>query len=116
MPWVTKLEVLIGHNYIKVTNNYGYVREICNDCLFRLNGEYDRKEDCDSIYVGINRPISFGGFNPYAYHGAGVCKLEANWVCPWEDGCCENYPYGYPYYYSYPKSAAAAASSEPAPP
>ena len=119
LPWVTQVSIYISHNNIKVTNNYGYHKEICDECLFKFNGEKDKNENCDSLWVGINRPVSYNGFHPYALHGAGVCKLEANWVCPWEY-CCDDYGYGYPYYYPYSRSAtftspANGASDAPTP-
>ena len=80
------------------------------NAFLNSTGEKDKNENCDSLWVGINRPVSYNGFHPYALHGAGVCKLEANWVCPWEDGCCDDYGYGYPYHY-YPYRSAAATSS-----
>ncbi|KAL3884573.1 hypothetical protein ACJMK2_024705, partial [Sinanodonta woodiana] len=38
---VTSVTIFIGNEFIRVSNNLGYVYELCSKCLFALNGQSD---------------------------------------------------------------------------
>ncbi|KAL3885108.1 hypothetical protein ACJMK2_025206 [Sinanodonta woodiana] len=81
-PGVTTVTIFVGNEFIRVTNNQGYVYELCSKCLFALNGQSDSQGPVnEDIFIGLNRIID----SPSYRVGTGVCGAVIKWACPW--GC-----------------------------
>ena len=82
---VMKLTIWISNEFIRITNDQGCDEEMCSDCLFALNGQYDCAPGGTNqeIYIALNRVVYNGCYN----YGYGVCKATLSWVCPWPVEC-----------------------------
>ncbi|KAL3886813.1 hypothetical protein ACJMK2_026782 [Sinanodonta woodiana] len=75
---VTTITIYVGNEFIRVTNNNGYIYDVCSSCLFALNGQPDSEGPAnEEIYIGINRPIS----ELYQSKAKGICSAEISWIC-----------------------------------
>ena len=69
---------VIGNGYLKVTNDNGLEDENCDECLWGLAGQDDKRargKADEDIHVAINRVVSTSGRSGY-----GVCFLKMKWV------------------------------------
>ncbi|KAK3591077.1 hypothetical protein CHS0354_005474 [Potamilus streckersoni] len=77
---VTLVTIFIGNEFIRVSNNLGYVYELCSKCLFSLNGQSDSQGPVnEDIFIGLNRIIDSSSYR----EGSGVCGAVISWACPW---------------------------------
>ncbi|KAL3884583.1 hypothetical protein ACJMK2_024715 [Sinanodonta woodiana] len=77
---VTSVTIFIGNEFIRVSNNLGYVYELCSQCLFSLNGQSDSEGPVnEDIFIGLNRIIDSSSYRD----GTGVCSAVVSWACPW---------------------------------
>ncbi|KAL3884575.1 hypothetical protein ACJMK2_024707 [Sinanodonta woodiana] len=78
---VTSVTIFIGNEFIRVSNNLGYVYELCSKCLFALNGQSDSQGPVnEDIFIGLNRIIDSSSYRD----GTGVCSAVIRWACPWD--------------------------------
>ena len=85
-PDVKKVSMWISNEFIRVKSYgagpYGCDEEMCSECLFALNGQFDKTINTD-IYVALNRVVSGRSDR----NGYGVCAAELSWACPWNPEC-----------------------------
>ena len=77
-PNVNHVTIWIGNEYIRVTNDAGFDKHVCSDCLYALNGQPDATVNLD-IYVALNRVVS----GRKDRDGVGVCGATLSWECGW---------------------------------
>ena len=80
---VYKMSMFVGNEYFRVINDRGFDQDLCSDCGFALNGQYDITLNQNEIYIALNRVVT----GQDDRDGYGLCYLRATWACPYHYQC-----------------------------
>ena len=75
---VNDVIIYVSNERVRIMNDQGLDYELCNSCLFALNGQNDGSSGGinEVVFIGLNRVVAGLG-----RVGVGVCSATISWEC-----------------------------------